>query len=66
MIPEFVDVDIIAGALNKKLAHCKAWFTTSKNSYITFEVSAGKSEGVIDYKYGIYGSGSQKKSNSTV
>ena len=28
-MPEFPDVDIAASALNKKIAHCKAWFTTS-------------------------------------
>ena len=39
-IPEFLDTDIIAGGMNLKIAHCKAWFSTGSNSYVTFEVTA--------------------------
>ena len=38
-IPEFIDIDIIAGGLNLKIAHCKAWFSISSTSYVTFEVT---------------------------
>ena len=49
-MPENSYTDIIASASNKKLAHCKAWFTTSKYTYVTFEITSGKSYGEIARK----------------
>ncbi|CDW90965.1 UNKNOWN [Stylonychia lemnae] len=52
LLPEFVDIDLIASASNKKLAHCKAWFTTGSTTYVTFEITAGKNWGVLARKPG--------------
>ena len=51
ILPEIVGVDVIAGALNLKTQHCKAWFTRSSGSYTTIEITAGKTEGVLARKY---------------
>ncbi len=51
IIPEWGDTDLIASGVNKKLAHCVAWFTTSRTSYVKFEITSNKSEGVIAKKY---------------
>ena len=47
LTPEWFEIDFISSGLNIKLAHCKAWFTTSATTYVTFEITAGKDEGVI-------------------
>lgn len=65
ILPEFIDTDLIASATNKKIAHCKAWFTTSSNSYVTFELTAGKHSGVIASKHDKI-NGSALASSSTV
>ncbi len=49
-IPEIVGVDLVAGALNLKMQHCVAWFTTSSSSYVTIEISHGRYEGVVREK----------------
>ena len=51
IIPEIVGVDVIAGALNLKTQHCVAWFTTSSGTFVTIEITTGKTEGVVASKY---------------
>ena len=41
---------MVAGALNLKLQHCVAWFTTSSSSYVTIEITHGRYEGVVREK----------------
>ena len=36
---------------DRQVSHWKAWFTLSATSYVTFEITAGKSSGVIAEKY---------------
>ena len=50
LIPEIVGVDLIAGALNLKMQHCVAWFTTSSSRYVTIEITHGRSSNVVKEK----------------
>lgn len=45
-IPEFFDTDIISSAKNIKMKHCVAWFTTSATTYVTVEITSGRTDGV--------------------
>ena len=46
IIPEFLEMDILSSALNIKMKHCVAWFSTSATTYVTIEINTGKNEGV--------------------
>ncbi len=50
ILPTFLEENLIAEKKGFKISHCVAWFTTSSNSYVRFEITSKKTEGVIREK----------------
>ena len=50
LLPEFPESDVIGSVLNMKMKHCVAWFSTSASTYVTIEITTGRTEGVRSQK----------------